>query len=581
MPLAAKVEQQKKILWITTAVSTAVFKDKNLQYVFRAQIHSDQYGQAFAGFLTEHAKAKLGMDPKDVKVALIHEDGPYGVGVAAADEAYCKEAGLQVVMKEGYSASAPDLGILVTKLKRARADVISHAGYNPDITLFLRQARENGLKFKMMFGNGAGYSQLDKLRETFGADIDNFCNIDPVPAQLLDASKLAPGIGDLTKTMVERYKQKTNATDVPPHCSMGFNQTWILLNNVLPVAKDKYGGFDPEAIRKAALDVDIPAGGTIQGYGVKFFKPGTPLVRSERTFDAGRDAECRRAYFGGVADQYPDAGPGVPAAEIVGVCVVAYSTGASPSGRRRGVLSRAVPRAMKSSSHTLVASTGTRVDCRVSSSCRLAGDKTPLAALRQDRKKNIALPGLKKNSQSACVDVHQLDGAREPFTAFHTRSTSMSHACWSRGRPCRRRHIGRGQSRLRERRHRRNMRARRLRSTLKIARQQSSDSSSEPPAPAERAGDHSQRDSAPLFGGPIAGVVDLDGLEGQREIGQRLPPRRDAFHEVLDLLQVAARPFLLEADILPAGLAIDLFGDVDARRVFPLMSGSSSCACSA
>jgi branched-chain amino acid transport system substrate-binding protein len=284
VPLAAKVEQQKKILWITTAVSTAVFKDKNLQYVFRAQIHSEQYGQAFAAFLSEHAKGKLGMEPKDVKIALIHEDGPYGVGVAAADEAYCKEAGLQVVLKEGYSASAPDLGVLVTKLKRAKADVISHAGYNPDITLFLRQARESGLKFKMLFGAGAGYSQLDKLRATFGDDIDNFCNIDPVPAQLLDPAKLAPGIGDLTKIMVTRYKEKTNATEIPPHCSMGFNQTWILLNSVLPVAKDKYGGFDPEAVRKAALDVDIPAGGTIQGYGVKFFKPGTPLAgQNERS----------------------------------------------------------------------------------------------------------------------------------------------------------------------------------------------------------------------------------------------------------------------------------------------------------
>jgi branched-chain amino acid transport system substrate-binding protein len=277
VPLAARVEQQKKILWITTAVATAVFKDKNLHYVFRAQIHSDQYGQAFASFLTEHAKEKLGIEPKDVKIALIHEDGPYGVGVAAADEAYAKQAGLQVVMKEGYSAAAPDLSVLVTKIKRARADVISHAGYNPDITLFLRQARENGLHFKMIFGNGAGYSQLDKLRTSFGADIDNFCNIDPVPAQLLDPAKLAPGIGDLTRTMVERYKAKTGATDVPPHCSMGFNQTWVLLNNVLPVAKEKYGSFDPEAVRKAALDVDIPPGGTIQGYGVKFFPPDTPL----------------------------------------------------------------------------------------------------------------------------------------------------------------------------------------------------------------------------------------------------------------------------------------------------------------
>ncbi|HXN69166.1 MAG TPA: ABC transporter substrate-binding protein, partial [Bradyrhizobium sp.] len=67
VPLSAKVEQQKKILWITTAVATAVFKDKNLHYVFRAQIHSDQYGQAFASFLAEHAKEKLGIEPKDVK----------------------------------------------------------------------------------------------------------------------------------------------------------------------------------------------------------------------------------------------------------------------------------------------------------------------------------------------------------------------------------------------------------------------------------------------------------------------------------------------------------------------------------
>jgi branched-chain amino acid transport system substrate-binding protein len=58
---------------------------------------------------------------------------------------------------------------------------------------------------------------------------------------------------------------------------MGFNQTWILLHDVLPVAIQKYGGADPEAIRKAALDLDIPVGGTIQGYGVKFFGPGSEL----------------------------------------------------------------------------------------------------------------------------------------------------------------------------------------------------------------------------------------------------------------------------------------------------------------
>jgi branched-chain amino acid transport system substrate-binding protein len=284
VPLASKVEEQKKILWITTAVATSVFKDKNLKYVFRAQIHSDQYGQAAMEFLAEHAKAKLGVEPKDLKVAVVYEDGPYGTGVAQADEQYAKEKGIPIVLKEAYSASAPDLSSLITKLKRARPDIILHTGYNPDITLFLRQARESGLRFKMLIGNGAGYSQLDKLTDTFHGDIEDFCNIDPVPAQLLDPKKLAPGLGDLIKIMVERYQAKTGAKDVPPHVSMGFNQTWILLQSVLPVAIQKYGGADPEAIRKAALDVDIPVGGTIQGYGVKFFPPGTPLAgQNERS----------------------------------------------------------------------------------------------------------------------------------------------------------------------------------------------------------------------------------------------------------------------------------------------------------
>src|SRR5260370_29605431 len=71
----------------------------------------------------------------------------------------------------------------------------------------------------------------------------------------------------------------------------------------------------------------------------------------------------------------------------------------------------------------------------------------------------------------------------------------------------------------------------------------------------------SQRHSSSFFGGPIAGVVDLDGLERQREVRKRLPPGRDAFHEILDFLQVPAGPFFLQAEILPAGLSIDLFGD--------------------
>jgi branched-chain amino acid transport system substrate-binding protein len=284
VPMAAKVDAAKKFMWANVCVASAVFKDKNLQYVFRPQVHSDQFGEASCQFIAENAKSKLGKEVKDVKVAIIHEDGPYGVGVAAGNEARCKELGMQIAHKEGYAATSTDLSALVTKLRRAQADVILHTGYNPDITLFLRQSKEAGLKFAALIGHGAGYGQIDKLIETFKDDVNFFYNVDPVAAQLLDSKTLKPGLGDITAEMVKRYKAVTKANEVPPHVSMGFNQAWIFFTDVLPRAIKKHGGVNPEALRKAALETDIPEGGTIQGYGVKFFPPGHKMAgQNERS----------------------------------------------------------------------------------------------------------------------------------------------------------------------------------------------------------------------------------------------------------------------------------------------------------
>ncbi len=285
VPLAQKLDAAKKFFWATVCTSTAAFKDRNLTYAFRGQIHSDQYGWASCTFLNEMARDKLKKDPKDLRVAIIHEDGPYGSGAAQGNEETCgKKLGMQIVMKEGYAATAPDLSPIITKLKRSRADVILHTGYNPDITMFLRQAKEQNLKWQALIGHGSGYGQWDKLHGTFGNDANLIFNVDAVAAQLIQGASLQPGLGDITKEMVRRYKSENKGDDVPAHVSMGMNQTWIFLTDVLPRAIKKYGGFDPEALRKASLDTNIPDGGTIQGYGVKFLPPGNPLAgQNERS----------------------------------------------------------------------------------------------------------------------------------------------------------------------------------------------------------------------------------------------------------------------------------------------------------
>jgi branched-chain amino acid transport system substrate-binding protein len=288
VPLAEKVDRQKRFLWITTAISSKVFDGRNLQYTFRPQPTGDQFGILSVNYIAEYAKEKLKKDAKNLRLAIIYEDGPYGSDVALGNETRAKELGLNVVLKEGYSASAPDLSSLVTKLRAARPDVLYHTGYNPDITLFLRQSKEQGFRVKAYIGHGAGHSQLDKLKEAFGKDVEFFHTLDPIASQLLDAKKLKPGVGDMTQEMVRRYRKEFDKDGpIAPHVSMGFNNLWVLFNDVLPRAIQKHGGWSPEALAKAARETDIPEGGTMQGYGVKFYAPGHRFAgQNERAYPA-------------------------------------------------------------------------------------------------------------------------------------------------------------------------------------------------------------------------------------------------------------------------------------------------------
>lgn len=286
VPVAARVEQLKKFMWITTCISSAVFADKNYKYVFRPQASGDQFGQMTMDFIANMSKEKFGKEPKDMRVAIIHEDGSYGVDVSKGNEAGAKKAGFNVVMKEGYAATAPDLSSMVTKLKRARPDVIFHTGYNPDITLFVRQAREQGLKFGALVGHGAGYGVYEKLKEGLGADAQYLFNTDPISIWLANEKGLDPKLLPVIKMVGEEFdKVRPGVAIRSAHVGIAASNIYVFMNHVLPRAIKQYGGVDPEALRKAALDVDLKEGGTMLGFGVKFFGEGTQMAgQNERSF---------------------------------------------------------------------------------------------------------------------------------------------------------------------------------------------------------------------------------------------------------------------------------------------------------
>src|SRR3981081_853889 len=266
VPVAARVEQLKKFMWITTCISSAVLDNKNYKYVFRPQASGDQFGLMTMDFIAQNSVAKFGKEPKDLRVAIIHEDGAYGVDVAKGNMAGAKKAGFNVVLKEGYSATAPDLSALVTKLKRAQPDVIFHTGYNPDITLLLRQAREQGLKFGALVGHGAGYGVYEKLKEGLGTDANYIFNTDPISIWLANQKAMDAKLPPVIKMVGEEFdKIKPGVAIRSAPVGMAASTTYVVLTEVMPRAIKQYGGVDPDALRKASLDVDLPEGGTMLG----------------------------------------------------------------------------------------------------------------------------------------------------------------------------------------------------------------------------------------------------------------------------------------------------------------------------
>ena len=63
VPVSAKVDAMKKFMWITTCISPAVLKGRNLENVFRIQPHGGMFGTTSPDFVAHYAKEKLGVDP--------------------------------------------------------------------------------------------------------------------------------------------------------------------------------------------------------------------------------------------------------------------------------------------------------------------------------------------------------------------------------------------------------------------------------------------------------------------------------------------------------------------------------------
>ncbi len=281
-------ERNGVIYWETGGVAEAI-TTRGFKNLFRVCPSSSEYGTVAVNYTNDEIAPALNVSPKDLRIAIIYEDGVYGTSVSQASKKRADELGLNIVACEAYSAKAADLSSLVMKLKNAKPDVILATQYATDLMLFWRQARELGLKADAFIGTGGATANTEFV-DAIGIEDTNGV-MDCAFGSTGSNPEYAKGMDHVYALYSEKYGK--NPTSIYPVVGyVGGTLLWETL--------ELAGEMDPAKIREAALSLDKPEGSTATGWGVKFAGPDEPNagqnLRAGNILDQWQDGELVVLY---------------------------------------------------------------------------------------------------------------------------------------------------------------------------------------------------------------------------------------------------------------------------------------------
>jgi len=89
------------------------------------------------------------------RVAVIHDKGDYGKGLAEYAKGFIEKSGkARVVLYEGVTPGAVDYSAIVQKIKRKKADAVIFGGYHPEASKIVTQMRKKRMKTYFVSDDG-------------------------------------------------------------------------------------------------------------------------------------------------------------------------------------------------------------------------------------------------------------------------------------------------------------------------------------------------------------------------------------------------------------------------------------------
>lgn len=271
--ISTVAERNHVVMWEVGAVANSLTQ-QGYKYYFRSVGNATSYAVADMNFLTNVVLPALKESKSQVKVAVAHENGPFGTSVADSLISLLKKNGINPVDVESYPASAASLDSTILRLKAAQPQVLFLTPLVSDGLLFYQTMGSDSFNVPVLVGS-AGFSSPAFLQKFGAKGIQDVFDVEPPNASGLNPAGLSPSAAKLLKSFISDYQAKYGHQPLI-HAGLGYFGAWMVGTKLLPAAvKFANGGTPTEAqIRQAALNINLPAQDSPLGYGVKFSSTG-------------------------------------------------------------------------------------------------------------------------------------------------------------------------------------------------------------------------------------------------------------------------------------------------------------------
>jgi len=174
--------------------------------------------KAQAAGIIQYLEAKI--EPKTI--AIIHDQTPYGQGLAADQLATQMPDSIDIVLQDSFAKGTTDLGSVVGKVKNAAPDVVFFGGYYEDAGRFKKALADADVTATFVSGDGA-------LDAGFVSAAGDAAEGAILTCPCYFASEASPGaIGEFAKTYAEVNPGKVPGT----YSTEAFDAANILMTGI-------------------------------------------------------------------------------------------------------------------------------------------------------------------------------------------------------------------------------------------------------------------------------------------------------------------------------------------------------------